>query len=62
MISRIRRSLYRAARVLGDVEAVAHGPEAMARRMVRKAVYRRAGMSAALLVGWMFHKSRRRTR
>lgn len=38
-----RRDLYRAARVLGDVDAAAHGPDALARRLVRKAVWRTVG-------------------
>ena len=40
-MSRARRDLYRAARVLGDAEAAAKGPGAFLRRRARAAVYRR---------------------
>src|SRR2546428_12152843 len=33
---RIRRDLYRGARILGDVQAIERGPAAIARREVRK--------------------------
>ena len=36
----LRSSLYRAARLLGDVQAAQRGPASLARRMVRKRVYR----------------------
>lgn len=39
-IPRARRGLYRAARTLGDVDAAAHGPAALGKRIVRKRVYR----------------------
>jgi len=39
-VSRTRSSLYRWARVLGDVEAASKGPGSFARRQVRRSVYR----------------------
>jgi hypothetical protein len=33
---RVRRGLYRGARVLGDIKAVERGPQAVERRMVRR--------------------------
>jgi len=36
----LRSQLYRAARDLGNVEAVAQGPGALAKRQVRRKVYR----------------------
>jgi hypothetical protein len=39
-LSRIRRQLYRGARDLGDVQAAARGPVPLAKRLVRKPVYR----------------------
>lgn len=36
----MRRLLYALARLLGDVNAVQRGPDAVARRVVRKAAYR----------------------
>lgn len=35
----LRGSLYRAARLLGDVQAVSKGPAATGRRIVRKQAY-----------------------
>lgn len=35
-INKARSGLYRAARVLGDVNAVRRGPKAMVKRAVRK--------------------------
>ncbi len=35
-----RNALYRAARLLGDVDAAKQGPEAYAKRLVRKRAYR----------------------
>ncbi|HWW84446.1 MAG TPA: hypothetical protein VNZ26_12635 [Vicinamibacterales bacterium] len=32
----VRRSLYREARLLGDVQAIAHGPKAVVKRLERK--------------------------
>ena len=37
----LRSDLYRAARILGDIEAIRQGPAAVLRRHVRKATYRR---------------------
>jgi hypothetical protein len=42
-MSQARRSLYRWARLLGDLEAAEKGPGPLGRRLVRKAVYRRTG-------------------
>ena len=43
-LRKLRRSLYRDARILGDVEAVASGnPGKMAKRVVRRKVYRAEG-------------------
>ncbi|WP_156144273.1 hypothetical protein [Sinomonas humi] len=39
----LRSDLYRAARVLGDVQAAERGPGALGKREVRKAAYRRSG-------------------
>jgi hypothetical protein len=49
-MSRTRSSLYRWARLLGDVEAAGKGPKSYGRRLVRKAVYRRTnGQTRRLL-------------
>ena len=37
---RVRSDLYRAARLLGDAQAIRRGPKAMARREARKIAYR----------------------
>lgn len=42
-----RSSLYRWARILGDVEAAEKGPNAYAKRLVRRRVYRTANRSVA---------------
>jgi len=39
-LSQMRRFLYNLARLLGDVQAVSRGPEAMAKRVARKAAGR----------------------
>lgn len=38
-----RRLLYRLASLLGDLDAIRNGPRAMARRWLRKAVWRQTG-------------------
>jgi hypothetical protein len=40
---RLRRELYRGARRLGDVQAVAHGPQAIVKRPERQWVGRLLG-------------------
>ncbi len=51
-MSTLRRNLYRAARDLGDVEAVAKGPTAYGKRRARKVVYRKwNGLLRRLLRG-----------
>lgn len=42
-----RSALYRAARLLGDVEAARRGPVAYGKRRVRRKVYRLANRSLA---------------
>lgn len=42
-MSTTRSALYRAARILGDVEAAQKGPSAYARRRARRIVYRNTG-------------------
>jgi hypothetical protein len=42
-IWRLRRSLYRGARILGDVEAVKRGPKAMVKRTERRFLGRLLG-------------------
>lgn len=44
-MSKARSTLYRLARGLGDVEAAAKGPKPLAKRLVRKAVYRNTNRS-----------------
>lgn len=39
-INQTRRSLYRAARALGDVQAARLGPASYGRRVVRRTAYR----------------------
>jgi hypothetical protein len=48
----LRSQLYRAARDLGNVEAVSKGPSAVGKRYVRRAAYRRtnAGLASVLRV------------
>ncbi|HEX4539034.1 MAG TPA: hypothetical protein VH112_02230 [Acidimicrobiales bacterium] len=48
--SRLRSQLYRAARDLGNVEAAEKGPEALAKRTVRRDVYRRTNRTTARLL------------
>lgn len=49
-MSGLRRSLYRAARDLGDVEAAAKGPAPLARRVVRRQVYRHVNRGTRALL------------
>lgn len=42
-----RSDLYKAARLMGDVEAAEHGPEALAKREARKSVYRSTNRSVS---------------
>ncbi len=42
-LRQVRRMTYRAARVMGDVDAARHGPSAYGRRVVRRRVYRASG-------------------
>ena len=46
-MSRTRRSLYRWARLFGDVEAAEKGPNSYAKRVIRKRVYRTTNRSVA---------------
>lgn len=39
----VRRNLYNAARVLGDVEAAQRGPTSLAKRVARRRAYRLTG-------------------
>ena len=45
-----RSQLYRAARTLGTAQAAAQGPAALARRQVRRAVYRRSNRATGSLL------------
>ena len=40
---KVRRSLYRDARLLGDVEALSKGPRAVERRILRRWIWRIVG-------------------
>ena len=40
---RIRRDLYRGARILGDVQAIEKGPGAVAKRVERRWLWRMVG-------------------
>jgi hypothetical protein len=40
---RLRRDLYRGARILGDVQAVSKGPRAVAKRIERRWLWRIVG-------------------
>ena len=40
----LRRLLYRFGSLLGDINAVRRGPEAVVARLVRKAILKRVGM------------------
>lgn len=42
-IARTRRTIYRAGSVLGDVQAIQHGPKAIMARLFRKALWRAVG-------------------
>jgi hypothetical protein len=42
-IWKLRRSLYRGARILGDVQAIERGPGAVAKRAERKLLWRVLG-------------------
>ena len=41
-LAKVRRQTYRAARDMGNIQAVAHGPESYGKRYARRAVYRNA--------------------
>lgn len=50
MARSLRSQLYRAARIMGDVEAAAKGPDALARRVVRRKAYRTSsGLTGSIL-------------
>jgi len=49
-IRAVRARLYRAASVLGDVQAAARGPVPLARRLARKRIYRAQGRLTARLL------------
>jgi hypothetical protein len=42
-VNKIRSALYKAASLLGDIQAVRKGPKAIAKRIVRKAAGRGFG-------------------
>ncbi len=42
-LAQFRSALYRLARLLGDLQAARRGPKALAKRMVRKALWRKLG-------------------
>jgi hypothetical protein len=42
-INGVRRILYRAASILGDINAIARGPKAILKRIVRKQINRQVG-------------------
>lgn len=42
MLNELRKALYAAARVTGDVNAIKKGPEAMIKRQARKVLYKQA--------------------
>jgi hypothetical protein len=49
-MSRQRSWLYRSARIMGDIEAAEKGPEAYAKRRVRRKVYAKTnGLTRRLL-------------
>ena len=49
-ISKARSTLYRTGRILGDIQAIAGGPNKAARRVARRA----AGKAAGRLLGRLF--------
>jgi|YNPMSStandDraft_1061717.scaffolds.fasta_scaffold87751_1 hypothetical protein len=42
-LNEVRSALYRSAQVIGDIEAASRGPEAVARRVVRRLLGRATG-------------------
>lgn len=42
-MGQLRRNLYRGARILGDIQAAEKGPAPVAKRRVRRTVYRTEG-------------------
>ncbi len=46
--------LYRAARVSRDIKSLGGGPEAVAKRVVRKAVYRKVNGTTARFLNRLF--------
>lgn len=57
----LRSNLYRAARVLGTVEAAEKGPQALAKREVRRVAYRASfSFTGALLRALGLEGGRRR--
>lgn len=46
----IRSQMYRAARIMGDIEAAANGPSAFGKRVVRRRVYRTTNSLTARLL------------
>lgn len=54
-IGKTRGTLYKAARILGDINAVTGGPEKLVQRVVRK----KAGRVAGKGLGSMFNKPKK---
>jgi len=46
----LRSQLYHTARIMGDIEAISHGPSAYGKRYVRRKVYSRSmGTTTSIL-------------
>ena len=52
-MSRTRSSLYRWARLLGDIEAAEKGPGAYVKRRARRSIYRRTNSATRKLTRWL---------
>lgn len=48
---KVRRHLYRAGSILGDVNAVSKGPEAVGRRLIRKSLWKTWSRIVRTLLG-----------
>lgn len=47
---KLRSALYRAARLMGDAEAIRQGPRAIVKRQVRKRAYRTSARGTSALM------------
>jgi hypothetical protein len=49
-VGKVRRNLYLAARILGDVQAARSGPAGVSKRIIRRRAYRASGAATRRLL------------